>query len=328
MTEEQIFLAVLDLADSAKRSAYLDEVCGRDLEFRRHVEDLLAAHYRAGEFLDEPLGRQLETGSSTRIIKPSPTPPDGQLGDAVADATKRDEDHDDLHYLQPSTRPDSLGRIGHYEVLEILGRGGFGVVFRALDDVLERVVALKVLAPAIAATSPARKRFLREARSSAQVRHENVVSVFAVEEHPLPYLAMEFIPGESLQQRIDRTGPLETSEVVRLGRQIAEGLAAAHATGLIHRDIKPGNVLIESGSQRVKITDFGLARAADDASLTQSGVLAGTPMNMAPEQAKGGIARPPRRFVQPRQCAVRHGHRPAALPRINHLRRLEARGRG
>jgi formylglycine-generating enzyme required for sulfatase activity len=99
---------------------------------------------------------------------------------------------------------------------------------------------------------------------------------------------MEFIPGETLQQRLDRTGPLDPAETVRLGRQIAEGLAAAHATGLIHRDIKPGNVLIENGPyERVKITDFGLARAADDASVTQSGVLAGTPMYMAPEQARG-----------------------------------------
>jgi eukaryotic-like serine/threonine-protein kinase len=287
MTEEQVFLAVLDLADPAERTAYLDEVCGRDVEFRRNVEELLAAHFRAGEFLDEPLGKQLEAGSTTRINDRSPTPAGGHVGDAVTDETQRDEDRDDLHFLQPSTRPDSLGRIGHYEVLEILGKGGFGIVFRAFDEVLQRVVALKVLAPAIAATSPARKRFLREARSSAQVRHENVVLVFAVEEHPLPYLAMEFIPGESVQQRIDRTGPLETPEVVRLGRQIAEGLAAAHATGLIHRDIKPGNVLIEGGPLRVKITDFGLARAADDASLTQSGVLAGTPLYMAPEQAKG-----------------------------------------
>jgi formylglycine-generating enzyme required for sulfatase activity len=172
-------------------------------------------------------------------------------------------------------------------VLQVLGKGGFGIVFRAFDDVLQRVVALKVLAPVIAATSPARKRFLREARSSAQIRHENVVRVYAVEEQPLPYLAMEFIPGETLQQRLDRTGPLEASEIVRLGRQIAEGLAAAHATGLIHRDIKPGNVLIEDGHQRATITDFGLARAADDASLTQSGVLAGTPIYMSPEQAKG-----------------------------------------
>src|SRR5206468_2398163 len=144
------------------------------------------------------------------------------------------------------------------------------------------------VASQLAATSPARKRFVREARSSAKVRHENVVQVYAVEEQPLPYLVMEFIPGETLQQRLDRTGPLETPEVLRLGRQIAEGLAAAHATGLIHRDIKPGNVLLEGGAnERVKITDFGLARAADDASMTQSGVVAGTPMYMAPEQAQG-----------------------------------------
>jgi formylglycine-generating enzyme required for sulfatase activity len=150
------------------------------------------------------------------------------------------------------------------------------------------VVAIKVLAPALAVTSPARKRFLREARSSAKVRHENVVQVYAVEEKPLPYLVMEFIPGETLQQRLDRIGPLEVPEVVQIGRQIAKGLAAAHEMGLIHRDIKPGNTLIERGPQeRVKITDFGLARTADDASLTTSGVMAGTPMFMSPEQARG-----------------------------------------
>src|SRR3989442_10061851 len=99
---------------------------------------------------------------------------------------------------------------------------------------------------------------------------------------------MEFIPGETLQQRLDRAGPLEVPEVLRAGRQVAEGLAAAHGQGLIHRDIKPANVLIEGGPQRrVKLTDFGLARAADDASISQSGVVAGTPMYMAPEQAKG-----------------------------------------
>src|SRR5262249_27783512 len=147
-------------------------------------------------------------------------------------------------------------------------------------------VAIKVLAPEMAATSPARKRFLREARSSAKVRHENVVQVYAVEEEPLPHLVMEFVPGETLQQRLDRIGPLEGPEVVRLGQQIAAGLAAAHDQGLIHRDVKPGNILIEAGNHpHVKITDFGLARAADDASLSQSGFIAGTPLYMAPEQA-------------------------------------------
>ena len=161
--------------------------------------------------------------------------------------------------------------MGHYEVLEVLGRGAFGIVVRAFDEKLQRVVAIKVLSPHLAVTSPARKRFLREARASGGVRHENVVQIYAVEEQPLPYLVMEYIPGQTLQQRLDEVGPLE-APVLPIGEQIARGLAAAHAQGLIHRDIKPGNILIEEGiEQKVKITDFGLARAVDDASLTQSG---------------------------------------------------------
>ena len=193
-----------------------------------------------------------------------------------------------LPFLQPSSTPGAIGRIGHYEVLEVVGRGGFGIVLRAFDDVLHRVVAIKVLSPEIGATSPARRRFLREARASAAVRHENVVQVHAIEETPLPYLVMEYIPGETLQQRMDACGPLSPDVAACIGAQIARGLAAAHTTGLIHRDVKPGNVLLERGpEERVKLTDFGLARAADDASLTQSGVVAGTPMYMAPEQARG-----------------------------------------
>src|SRR5262249_18004291 len=156
----------------------------------------------------------------------------------------------------------------------------------AFDDTLQRVVAIKVLSPQLATTSPARKRFLREARAAGRVRHENVVQIYAVEEQPLPYLVMEYIPGQSLQQRLDQTGPLDVPDVLHLGGQIARGLAAAHEQGLIHRDIKPGNILLEgSVGQKAKITDFGLARAADDASLSQSGLIAGTPLYMAPEQA-------------------------------------------
>ncbi len=277
MTERDLFLALLDLPDAAARSAFLDNACAGDAALRARVEALLQSHDDAGSFLGQPAlpPAQPDEGTTQEVGAPS------------ASDDREEADGNDLSFLAASSRPDSLGRIGHYEVLQILGRGGFGIVFRAFDEVLQRVVALKVLAPAIAATSPARKRFLREARSSAQVRHENVVQAYEVGEQPLPYIAMEFIPGETLQQRLDRVGPMEAPEIVRIGRQIAEGLAAAHATGLIHRDIKPANVLLEGGHQRVKITDFGLARAADDASLTQSGVLAGTPMYMAPEQAKG-----------------------------------------
>jgi uncharacterized protein (TIGR03067 family) len=274
MTERDIFLAVLDLPDPAARANYLDSACAGDVARRARVEELLQAHENAGSFLAEPVVAAKEPGRGTEAFS------------STADGAIADDE--DLSYLSSPRRPDSIGRIGHYEVLEVLGRGGFGIVFRAHDEVLQRVVAVKVLAPSMAATSPARKRFLREARSSAQVRHENVVQVYAVEEQPLPYLVMEFIPGETLQQRLDRNGPLDVPEVLRIGRQVAEGLAAAHAQGLIHRDIKPANVMIEGGAgRRVKLTDFGLARAADDASISQSGVVAGTPMYMAPEQAKG-----------------------------------------
>lgn len=161
-------------------------------------------------------------------------------------------------------------------------------MFRAFDERLHRHVAIKVLSPQLAATSPPRKRFLREARSAAAVRHENVVQVYAVEEQPLPYLVMELVDGQTLKDKLNGAGPLETTEVLSLGRQIAAGLAAAHEKGLIHRDIKPANILIEPGVEpRVKLSDFGLARAVDDASMTRSGVISGTPMYMAPEQAQG-----------------------------------------
>jgi serine/threonine protein kinase len=279
---EVIFLAAADIADPAARAALLDERCAGDAELRRRIELLLKAHDAPDSLLDQPVPSAEEM--PTRAMPGEQTDTTQAYGRSAED----DEELDALAFLASPGRPDSLGRIGQYDVLEVLGKGAFGIVFRAFDDKLQRVVAVKVLAPSLATTSPARKRFLREARSSAGVRHENVVQVHAVEEQPLPHLVMEFVPGETLQQRLDRTGPLDAAEVVRIGRQIAEGLAAAHATGLIHRDIKPSNILVESGpAATVKITDFGLARAADDASLTRSGVVAGTPMYMAPEQAKG-----------------------------------------
>jgi hypothetical protein len=273
MSDESVFAAALEKTDPADRAEYLAAACAGAPDLRKRVEDLLAAHDAAGAFLENP-----------------PAPPTNPDDTPIRtfDSNDPDDPDDALAFLAPPRRPDSLGRIGHYEVLEVLGRGGFGIVFRAFDDVLQRVVAVKVLAPQMAATSPARKRFLREARASAQIRHEHVVQVYEVGDQPLPFLVMEYIPGETLQQRLDRTGPLDVPETVRIARQVADGLAAAHAQGLVHRDVKPGNVLIESGPQgRVKLTDFGLARAVDDASVSQSGVVVGTPMYMSPEQARG-----------------------------------------
>jgi serine/threonine-protein kinase len=196
----------------------------------------------------------------------------------------------DLEFLEPSENPTCLGRLGAYEILDVVGRGGMGVVLKAFDPALHRPVAIKVLAPEYAASGSARKRFAREAQAAAAVVHDHVVPVHAVDaEATPPFLVMAFIPGQSLQQRVDQSGPLELAEILRIGMQTAAGLAAAHTQGLVHRDIKPANIMLENGIERVRITDFGLARAVDDASVTQAGLVAGTPQYMAPEQAGGEV---------------------------------------
>ena len=301
--EREIFEAARLIQDDAARRAYLEKACAGDEVLRRRVEALLNALENATGFLERPVFPEIAPPADGPGTLPDPTGRSRGVRHTDLTQTERfdssgarvpraeeEEDETPLDFLEPSDKPGSLGRIGHYEILEVLGKGGFGIVFRALDETLQRMVAIKVLSAQIAATSPARKRFLREdARSSARVIVTRTSSRwYAVEEQPLPYLVMEFIPGETVHQRLDRTGPLDTLEVLQMGWEIAEGLAAAHGTGLIHRDIKPGNILIEAGPDpHVKITDFGLARAADDASMTQSGTVAGTPMFMAPEQARG-----------------------------------------
>ena len=193
-----------------------------------------------------------------------------------------------LTFLAPTDDPRMLGRFAGYEVSGVIGVGGMGIVLKAYDAALNRYAAIKVLAPHFASSGAARQRFAREAQAAAAVVHENVVAIHGVDEfNGLPYLVMPYIRGESLQKRIDREGPLGLSEILRIGMQTARGLSAAHDQGLVHRDIKPANILLPDNVTRVLITDFGLARAADDASLTRSGVIAGTPQFMSPEQAQG-----------------------------------------
>ena len=191
-----------------------------------------------------------------------------------------------LSFIDPPVEPGTIGRLQHYDILRVAGRGGMGIVVKAFDRSLRRVVAIKLLAPHLAGNGQARQRFVREGRAAAGICHEHVITIHAVEENP-PYLVMQFVQGETLEARIHRNGALDFRETVRIAKQIAQGLAAAHAQGVVHRDIKPANILLENGVARVRITDFGLARAVDDASLTQSGVVAGTPQYMAPEQASG-----------------------------------------
>ena len=190
-------------------------------------------------------------------------------------------------WLDPTDDPQMLGRFAGYEIVGIIGHGGMGVVLKGFESSLNRFVAIKVLAPRLATNASARRRFAREAQAAAAVRHDNVIAVHRVDErHGLPFLVMPYVPGDSLQDRIDNEGPLSTEAVLRVASQVASGLAAAHAQGLVHRDIKPANILLENGVERVTITDFGLARAVDDVSITRTGIIAGTPQFMSPEQAQ------------------------------------------
>lgn len=195
-----------------------------------------------------------------------------------------------LDFLKPTTTPNRIGRIGNFDVLRVLGRGGMGVVLHAFDDSLHRDVAVKVLDPQLANNKIARQRFCREARAAASVSHDNLVAIYQVNEDEkagLPYLVMQLINGETLEDRLRRVGKLSVAEAVRVGMQAAAGLASAHAIKLIHRDIKPANILLDQADDKVKLTDFGLARAVEDMKLTRTGFVAGTPLYMAPEQARG-----------------------------------------
>ncbi len=286
---ESIFAQALEKTDPAERTAYLDEACQGDSALRRQVERLLAAHPQIGGFLEKPIvGNLADPPSGERTNADSPTPARPSLDDTMAEGTSGVPLDEQIAFLTPSLKPGSLGRLGHYEILEIIGKGGFGIVLRAFDEKLHRISAIKVLSPAYAAVGSARKRFIREAQTAAAVKNEHVVAIYNVQDEAQPpYLVMELIDGISLQDKLDKKGPLSLKEILRIGMQMAEGLAAAHKQGLVHRDIKPANILLENGVERVKITDFGLARAVDDASITQSGTVAGTPMYMSPEQAEG-----------------------------------------
>ena len=204
------------------------------------------------------------------------------------------DDHADSYidfavdFLDAPQEQGSIGRLGEIEILEVIGRGGMGIVVKGFQQELNRPVAVKLLAPHLATSGAARKRFAREAQAAAAIVHPNVMPILSVNSTAkLPYLMMPYIACESLQERLDREGPLPVVDVLRIAVQTANGLAAAHAQGLIHRDVKPANILLEKGVDRVMLTDFGLARAVDDASLTRTGVIAGTPQYMSPEQARG-----------------------------------------
>jgi serine/threonine protein kinase len=259
--EERLDQVIADLLDEAEAAEALDR--------RRWL-------VRYPEFFDELSDFFADCDAIEAIAAP------------LRDIARAADEEWSFDWLAPPDHPENLGRLGEYEVIDRLGKGGMGVVFKGFDAGLNRYVAIKVLAPQWSSDAGARRRFTREAQAAAAVSHPHVITIHAVGEwQGRPYLVMEYVSGASLQQRIEEAGPLELRELLRIGAQAASGLAAAHAQGLIHRDIKPGNIMLENELARVKITDFGLARAVDDTRLTQHGALAGTPPYMAPEQGRG-----------------------------------------
>jgi len=190
-----------------------------------------------------------------------------------------------------------LKKVGQYQIIKVLGFGGVGTVFEALDTQINRTVALKVLNRKWIKDEVAKERFIREARLSAMIKSQHVAMIHNVgEDNGVPYLAMELLSGFSLEQLMHQV-KLNMAQILRLAREMAKGLAAAHAHNLIHRDIKPGNIWLEtipdpSGHDkkiyRVKILDFGLARLQEQTDgLTRHGIVVGTPLYMSPEQING-----------------------------------------
>gem|GEM_PF-4691719 len=290
-----------DLCDVALVKRYLDNACSaaEQAALEQHLSDCEQCQEQmrelsgdwgsAKEFLATDTFDQHVDAASVRTAT---------IGEEEATQDTREFQHDGLRrvleLLAPTDDPRMLGRIGCYEIVGAIGFGGMAVVLKGFEPTLNRFVAIKVLAPHLAASKSARERFSREARAAASVLHPNVIAIHNVDEFQhLPYLVMPYISGGSLRDRLNAEGKLDIPAVLRIGMQVAAGLSAAHEQGLVHRDIKPANILLEPGLERVVITDFGLARAADDASITRTGILAGTPHYMSPEQAKGEPVRHP-----------------------------------
>lgn len=288
--DEELRRLVRGHLTDARQGVLCDHLCGCP-ECQARLEEIASD------------GDKLFTGCMKELKRP-PVPKESAYWSAISQVevsitgTHVDSDGDtlppqpadrNLDFLEPTTTPGRIGKIGPFEVIEEVGRGGMGVVLRAVDASLKREVAVKVLDPGLSKQSVARERFCREAQAAAKVAHENIVAVHQVsgETAGVPYIVMQLVKGKTLESKLKESGKLSVPEVVQIGMQAAAGLAAAHEHSLIHRDIKPANILIEDATNKVKLTDFGLARAEEDAKLTRTGFVAGTPLYMAPEQARG-----------------------------------------
>lgn len=257
---EQIFGAALDLPPE-QRSAYLVRACRESPELRTLLEELLADYKRMGAFLDDPAVSRASSGNTTSF---------GNSGDIIG--------------LLPGFT------LGRYTVVEPLGFGGMGTVYRASDERLEREVAVKILCPGVLGDEEARRRFRREALALAKLGDAHIAAIYDVGEHEgIDFIVMECVPGETLAATL-RSGPLSVKDATSIALQIAEALEEAHEHGVIHRDLKPANVMI-TPKRQVKVLDFGIAKLLaprpNATASIETAFLAGTPLYMSPEQAEG-----------------------------------------
>src|SRR6476646_1803580 len=263
-TIEKIFVAALD-QEPDQVSAFLDTACEGDAVLRREVEALLASDQRAGGFIETS-----SVGLATKVIQ-------NQQADSLVGRT-----------------------IGHYKISESIGTGGMGEVYLATDITAGRKAALKLLPMRFTGDAERLKRFQQEAHAVVGLNHPNIVTVYEIgEDHSTHYIASELIEGETLRQRLMR-GRIEVGEAVDIAIQVASALAAAHATGIVHRDINPGNIMLRPDGY-VKVLDFGIAKLAEPAFAeatadvaepvtladTNLGSILGTVRYMSPEQASG-----------------------------------------
>lgn len=281
MTLRKIFETAIEISDPSERSLFINRACHGQPELLQNVLYLIKNYETDDSFMEKPPASPktlLQYGSSFQNYHL-----------AEIDTADIDDPVEDYYKLfTPSELPDSLGLLGDFEIRHLCGQGGFAAVFKAIDTKLNRLVAVKILSPRLSKSSSQRKRFSREALALSGLKHRNVVNIYAVFEEPLPYMIMEFVDGWTLDELIKRDGRLGLPKILELARQLARGLAAIHEKGLIHRDIKPVNIMVENESGgTIRITDFGIARTIDDNNLTRTGLVAGTPMFMSPEQVKG-----------------------------------------
>lgn len=282
MTEERLDTLLLRWQENKQRGTELSasDLCGdcpelaeelsKRIDFLRRMEDMMQTRLSSAD-----------AGSGTIQQEP------GVVANADDDLARLSS------LLSPPQSGGELGRLGKYRILAVLGRGGMGVVFKGEDPKLKRSVAIKAMLPGLAGSKTAGERFLREAQAIAAIEHDHIVRVYQVDEdRGVPFMAMEFLKGQTLEDYLQKGRKLPLAEVLRIGQETAKALAAAHKAGMIHRDIKPGNIWLEKSDEfpegRVKLLDFGLARAAEGTTeLTHQGSILGTPSFMAPEQARG-----------------------------------------